>query len=295
MGLEKSVEERVKDMLVKRFSLQEVHSYLWQYHDEYKKLGMEVEDNVKILNAANPNLQTLRRSIVPTQLCQVKVNTGYAPAFGLFEIGRVVNGLKEDGLCDEQKKLTITLFSKNESLKELYFRLRDMLAVVVDEIKHKALSFRPMEATHSYQHPKNLNAILCDDVVLGEIGVVYPAVSKKIDKKASIVYAELDVLALSKLADAGIRYEETSKYPGMEVDLTFLSETYAPIRDAIAAANSPLLKKVRLVGTYADENGASITVRLTFSCMDRTLTGEEVHRVTDTIIETLATQGVRLK
>jgi hypothetical protein len=29
--------------------------------------------------------------------------------------------------------------------------------------------------------------------------------------------------------------------------------------------------------------------------MDRTLTGEEVHRVTDTIIETLAAQGVRLK
>ena len=295
MGLEKSVEERVKDLLVKRFSLHEVHSYLWQYHDEYKKLGMEVEDNVKILNAANPNLQTLRRSIVPTQLCQVKVNTGYSSAFGLFEIGRVVNGLKADGLCDEQKKLTVTLFSKNESLKELYFRLRDMLAVMVDEIKHKALSFRPMEATHSYQHPKNLNAILCDDVVLGEIGVVYPAVSKKIDKKASIVYAEIDVLALSKLADAGIRYEETSKYPGMEVDLTFLSETYAPIRDAIAAANSPLLKKVRLVGTYADENGASITVRLTFSCMDRTLTGEEVHLVTDTIIETLAAQGIRLK
>ncbi len=295
MGLEKSVEERVKDMLVKRFSLHEVHSYLWQYHDEYKKLGIEVEDNVKILNAANPNLQTLRRSIVPTQLCQVKVNTGYAPTFGLFEIGRVVNGLKADGLCDEQKKLTITLFSKNESLKDLYFRLRDMIAVVVDEIKHKALTFRPMEATHSYQHPKNLNAIVCDDVVLGEIGVVYPAVSKKIDKKASIVYAEIDVLALSELKDAGIRYEETSKYPGMEVDLTFLSDTYAPIRDAIATANSPLLKKVRLVGTYADENGASITVRLTFSCMDRTLTGEEVHQVTDTVIETLAAQGIRLK
>ena len=191
--------------------------------------------------------------------------------------------------------LAITLFSKNESLKDLYFRLRDMLAVVADELKHKTLSFRPMEATHSYQHPKNLNAVLCDDVVLGEIGVVYPAVSKKIDKKASIVYAEIDIPALSRIADAGIRYEETSKYPGMEVDLTFLSETYAPIRDAIAAANSPLLKKVRLVGTYADENGASITVRLTFSCMDRTLTGEEVHQVTDTVIETLAAQGIRLK
>jgi phenylalanyl-tRNA synthetase beta chain len=292
---EKSMEDNLKDILVKRFSLHELHSYVWAYHDEYKKLGMEVEDNVKILNATNPNLETLRRSIVPTQLCQVKLNTGYAPEFGVFEIGRVVKGLKDNGLCDERKLLAITLFSKTASVKELYFRLRDMLAVAVSEFKHQELSFRAIEASHSYQHPKNLNAILCDDVVLGEIGVVYPAVSKKIDKKASIVYAEIDVLALSKLADAGIRYEETSKYPGMEVDLTFLSETYAPIRDAIAAANSPLLKKVRLVGTYADENGASITVRLTFSCMDRTLTGDEVHKVTDTIIETLAAQGIRLK
>ena len=232
---------------------------------------------------------------MPTQLCQLKGNTGYAPEFGLFEVGRVVSGVKADGLCDEHKKLCVTLFSKTKELKDLYFQLRDMICVAVDELKHNSLTFSALEASHSYQHPKNLNAILCDDVVLGEIGVVYPAVSKKIDKKASIVYAEIDVLALSKLADAGIRYEETSKYPGMEVDLTFLSETYAPIRDAIAAANSPLLKKVRLVGTYADENGASITVRLTFSCMDRTLTGEEVHRVTDTIIETLAAQGIRLK
>ena len=102
MEPEKSTESQIKDILVKRFGLHELHSYLWQYADEYKKLGMEVVDNVKILNATNPNLETLRRSIVPTQLCQVKYNTGYAPEFGVFEIGRVVKGLKADGMCDEK-------------------------------------------------------------------------------------------------------------------------------------------------------------------------------------------------
>ena len=294
MAAEKSVEENLKDLLVKRFSLHELHSYVWAYHDEYKKLGMDVEDNVKILNATNPNLETLRRSIVPTQLCQVKLNTNY-PDFGVFEIGRVVRGLKADGLCDERKMLCVTLFSKNESLKDLYFRLRDMIAVSVSELKHKDISFRRMEASHSYQHPKNLNAIVCADVVLGEIGIVHPAVSKKIDKKAAIVYAELDVVALSKIAADGIHYEEASKYPGMEVDLTFLSETYAPIRDAIAAANSPLIKKVGVVYIYAGEEGTAITVRLTFTCMDRTLTREEVQTVTDGIIADLASKNIRLK
>ena len=108
METEKSVEDNLKDILVKRFALHELHSYVWAYYDEFKKLGIEVSDNVKILNATNPNLETLRRSIVPTQLCQVKVNTGYASDFGVFEIGRVVEGLKEDGLCNERKKLAIT-------------------------------------------------------------------------------------------------------------------------------------------------------------------------------------------
>lgn len=294
MATEKSIEENLKDLLVKRYSLHELHSYVWVYHDEYKKLGIDIEDNVKILNATNPNLETLRRSIVPTQLCQVKLNTSY-PDFGVFEIGRVVRGLKEDGLCDEHKLLTITLFSKTESLKDLYFRLRDMIAVAVNELKHKELSFRGIVASHSYQHPKNLNAIVCDDVVLGELGIVHPAVSKKIDKKAAIVYAELDVLMLSQIIDADIHYEEASKYPSMEVDLTFLSDSYAPIQTAISTVNSPLIKKVRVNDIYSGEDGAAITVRLTFTCMDRTLTREEVQAVTDKIITALASNNIRLK
>ena len=295
MEQEKSMEDNLKDILVKRFSLHELHSYVWAYHDDYRKLGMEVEDNVKILNATNPNLETLRRSIVPTQLCQVKLNTAYAPEFGVFEIGRVVLGVKDDGLCDERKRLAITLFSKTASVKELYFRLRDMIAVAVSEFKHKELTFAPMEATHSYQHPKNLNAVICDGTVLGEMGIVHPTVSQKIDKKAAIVYAELDVLTMSKLDNAGIHYEEASRYPGMEVDLTFLSGSFAPIQAAITAANSPLIKKVKVIDVYSGEGGNSITVRLTFSCMDRTLTREEVQQVTDGIIADLSAKGISLK
>lgn len=294
IAVEKSLEENLKDLLVKRYSLHELHSYVWAYHDEYKKLGMEVESNVKILNATNPNLETLRRSIVPTQLCQVKLNTSY-PDFGVFEIGRVIRGLKEDSLCDEHKMLTITLFSKTEPLKSLYFKLRDMIAVAVNELKHKELSFRGIAATHSYQHPKNLNAIVCNDVVLGEIGIVHPSVSKKIDKKAAIVYAELDVEMLSQIVDAGIHYEEASKYPSMEVDLTFLSDSYAPIQTAISAANSPLIKNVRVIDIYSGEDGVAITVRLTFTCMDRTLTREEVQAITEKIIANLACSNIRQK
>ena len=292
---EKTVEDRIKDILVKRFSLHEVHSYIWAYYDEYKALGLAVEDNVKLLNATNPNIETLRRSMIPTQLCQVRGNTAFAPSFGIFEIGRTVDGLDENGMCREYKKLAITLFSKTDSTETLYLSLRDMLAVLAADIKHKPLSFAAAEASHDYQHPRNLNTVLCDGVALGELGVVHPTVAKKIDKKAAIVYAEIDVRAFSEIADAGIVYREPSRFPGMEVDLSFVSETYAPIGAAIEAANCPWIQDVDVVDTYRDESGKSITVRLVFSDDQRTLKREEVMEVADQIIESLSKQNIALK
>ncbi|MBR5536160.1 MAG: phenylalanine--tRNA ligase subunit beta [Clostridia bacterium] len=292
---EKTMEEKIKDILVKRFSLHELHSYVWAYYDEYKDLGIEIEDNIKLVNATNPNIETIRKTIIPTQLCQVKSNTSYAPAFGVFEVGRVINGLKEDGLCKEEKKLCITLFDKTKSVEELYIYLRDILAVVTDDLRHATLTFEKTEAVHSYKHPRNLNAIYLNGVKLGEMGVVHPTVSKKIDKKASIVFAEIDVTAFSGEQNNSIKYQEPSKYPEMEIDVTFISDKYAPIGKAIEEANCPLIKSVKLLDTYVDDSGKSITVRILFSHSERTLTKEEVMEVVDSIIAALEAQGIPMK
>lgn len=293
--LEKSVEDLIKDVLVKRYSLHEVHSYIWAYADEYKKLGIEIEDNIKILNATNPNIETIRKSIVPTQLCQLKVNTGYAKEFGIFEVGRVALGIKEDGLVDERKMLTASLFSRDKDLETLYFDAVNMIATLSDDIKHKKITLVAAEATKNYIHPKNYNAITCDGVTLGYIGIVHPTVAKKIDKKASMVFFELDVVKFAEIGKADIKYEETSKFPSIDVDLTFVTDTYKPIADAIAKVNSELIKREKLVGTYADETGKSITVRLTFSHGERTLTKDEVMAIVDEIIAILKDSGIELK
>ncbi len=295
MSEEKTVEDKIKDILVKRFSLYELHSYVWAYYDDYKALGIEVEDNIKLINATNPNIETIRKSIVPTQLCQVRTNTAFAPDFGVFEIGRTVDGLDENNLCAEHKKLCVTLFSKTKSAETLYFELAKILSVLADDVKHKSLAFAPMTAIHSYQHPRNLNAVSCDGVTFGEIGLVHPAVSKKIDKKAAIVYAEIDVQAFAQIVDAGIHYKEPSRFPGMEIDLSFVSETFAPIGKAIEAADSPLIQKVEVVDTYRDAAGKSITTRLTFSHPEKTLTRDEVMGVVDEIIAALAKENIALK
>lgn len=296
-SIEKTVEDKIKDLLVKRFSLHELHSYVWSYYDELKAIGLDADGVIKLDGATNPNIETIRRSIIPTQLCQVKSNTSFALRFGIFEIGRVVTGLDENNNCIEKKKLAITLFSKIAPVSVLFYKLRDILEIMSDDIKHKPLSFEAKQAEYPYQHPVNLNRVFCDGVEIGEIGIVYPTVQKKIDKKASIVYAEIDVEAFANIENASIQYIEPSRFPEMEIDLSFISKTFAPISIAIAEAKSPLVKNVYVTDIYEDENDGSksITTRIVFAHPERTLTKEEVTEVTDKIIATLKEKGIELK
>ena len=292
---EKTDEDKIKDLLVKRYSLHELHSYVWGYYDELKAIGLDVEGEIKLINATNPNIETIRNSMIPTQLCQVKSNTSYSADFGIFEIGRVVTGIDENGLCIEKKKLGITLFSKVKPLSVLYFELRDIINVIADDLKHKAVSYKAKEASHPFQHPRNLNAAICDGKEIGEIGLIHPTVAKKIDKKAAIVYAELDITELAKIENASIKYEEPSKFPTIEIDLSFITKRFEPVEKAIKSADSPLIKSIEVTDVYEEEGEKSITTRIVFSHPEKTLKREEVQEVADKIINDLKAHGIELK
>ena len=291
-------EEKIKDILVKRYNLHELHSYVWAYYDELKALGIEVEDNIKLLNATNPNIETIRNSMIPTQLCQIKTNVGYAPAFGIFEIGRVVTGMTEDNLCVEKKMLAITLYSKTEDVKELYFKLRDMLAVLTDDIKHRTLSFAEAAPAHGYEHPINLNTILLDGSAIGKIGIVHPTVGKKIDKKAAVVFAEVDMQAFADVTNASIVYAEPSKFPPMDYDISVVIPNgvlFADMAKCWENEGKGILQSAKPVDSYDTESFHSETIRFEFSSNERTLSSAEVQAIMDNIVANLAKLDVKLR
>ncbi len=294
----KSDEEKIKDMLVKRYNLHEVHSYVWAYNDEQKSLGIPVEENVRLANATNPNIETIRRSIIPTQLCQVKANTRFAPDFGIFEIGRIVDGLDKDNKCVEKKKLAITLYSKSQDIKGLYFKLRDIIATITDDLKHREVSFVTAQASHAYEHPVNLNNVIIDGKNLGTMGIVHPVIGRKIDKKANIVFAELDIETFASVENNSIIYDEPSKFPPMTYDLSLdLNEgtLYSNLKECWKGIGQEILKNTRIVDTYDTEEIHSMTIRFEFSSNERTLSSAEVQEIMDKIIENLKEIGVNLR
>ncbi|WP_405346764.1 phenylalanine--tRNA ligase subunit beta [Ruminococcus sp.] len=291
----KKDEDNVKDILVKHFNLHELHSYVWNYVDELKELGIKNEGVIKLANASNPNIETIRKTMIPTQLCQVRANLGYAPEFGIFEVGRVVTGMTSDNLCIEEKHLGITLYRKGQNVREQYFEMKAIIETLVDELKHKAVSFEKLEPEFDFEHPVNLNAVIVDGNVIGKIGLIHPSVMKKLDKRATVVFAEIDMDKFAAIGNYSIHYVGPSKFPAIEIDLSFLSSRFAPIKKAIENAACELIKNVDVIDIYEAEENSSIAVRLTFSDNTRTLTKEEVTAVTDGIINDLEKVGILLK
>ena len=59
---------------------------------------------------------------------------------------------------------------------------------------------------------------------------------------ASIVFAEIDIQEFAQIANSSINYEEPSKYPAMEIDLSFVTDKFAPIKAAIEDSMINLVK-----------------------------------------------------
>ncbi len=291
----KKDEDNVKDILVKHFNLHELHSYVWNYADELKELGIENIGEIKLMNASNPNIETIRKTMIPTQLCQVKSNLGWADEFGIFEVGRVVKGLDSENLCIEEKKLGITLYKKGSDVRGLYFKMKAIVETLVDELKHKDVQYSKAEPGFDFEHPVNLNNVIVDGENIGRIGLIHPSVMKKLDKRACVVFAEIDMDKFAAVENASIHYEEPSKFPSIEIDLSFLTSRFAPVSKAIENAACELIKSVEVIDIYEAGDASSIAVRLTFSDNSRTLTREEVTAVSDGIVADLEKDGIMLK
>ena len=286
-----------KDILVEKYKLHEVHSYIWCDAKKYKELNIEIEDNVKLINAMNPDNIVLRNCMIPTLLTFTNENKTYAPDFGIFEIARVVDGKKENGECNERKKLGVVLFSRTKTEKELYFKLRDIVMDLAASIKHVPFTFKNTEVSHNWQHPKNTADILLGGEKIGFINTLHPAVLTKIDKKASIVACEIDMDAFADTQKAPIKYQEPSKFPGIDIDLS-LDVTGGKQFSDIEKTwenKTELLKNVSLIDIYEDGGKKSITVRLSFVSAEKTLSKAEVQDIVDSITADMAKIGVNLK
>ena len=295
----KSDEDRMKDILVKSYRLHEVHSYIWSDSKKNAELGIKTPENVKIINAQTPDHACLRVSMIPTLLSFVKENRTYADSYGIFEIGHTVEGLRADGNCDEQNKLGVALYSKVESEEALFMRARDAVLELCADILHKRAEFVSAECDYEFEHPVNSFDIVVDGVKIGYISVPHPTVLENIDKKCAVAFFEISTEKFAKTAPALTKYQEPSKFPAIDIDITFTADigaiVFSELESLAKAAAGDLLADMIVKDIYTADGTAAITLRFAFVSRERTLTKQELTPVTDAVIAALDGAGLKLK
>ncbi len=294
----RSQSNEMKDILVKHYNLHEVHSYIWCDVRKYKKLGIEVEENVKVLNIESSDNGTIRNSMIPTLLNAVSENKDFSESFGIFEIGRVADGVKADGTANEKRRLGIVLFDKNVSEKDLFYKAVSIVNEIFLQIKHKAPVLSKVQPTHAWQHPKNTANITCDGVSLGSINTLHPSNAQKLDKNGVAVCIEIDVDDFITVNGNNISFEEPSSQQSTYYDLSLVMKegvTFAQLSECWNALNLDELNSVKVIDTYEKDGVNSLTVRLLFSAKDRTLEMDEVQGWIDTILANLKNIGIELR
>ncbi len=298
--VQKTEEDRIKDILVKSYRLHEVHSYIWSDSKKNSELGIATDETVKIINAGTPDHAYIRRSMIPTLLSFVKENRTYADDFGIFEIGHTVNGFLDNGYCKEEKMLGVALYSKTASEESLFLSAADMAIEICDDIFHISPEFVSEEQVSGYEHPVNTYSIVIEGKAVGRLSVPHPTVLENIDKRSAVAFFEMSTDALATVSGKKLAYKEPSKFPAIEIDITFNADIgaidFARVERESFGAAGEILSSVLLKDTYTSEDGqSSITLRFAFISPERTLTKQELAPATEKIVSALSSIGMTLK
>ena len=294
----KSHEDRMKDILVSSYRMHEVHSYIWSDVQKNRELGITTPENVKVINAQTPDHQYIRISMLPTLLSFTKENKSYRDSFGIFEIGHTVDGLKENGECNELKNLGAVFFSHDEGEEALFIKARDAVRELCTSLLHKSPTFESREARFDFEHPVNTFNINIDGKAVGYICALHPTVSANVDKKCSLSCFEIVLESFSATEAAAIKYSEPSKFPAIDIDLTFNARVAGLNFDALLAtakSASSLLSAVTVKDVYGEGEVVALTLRFTFVSNERTLTKQELSDEVKNISDAFAAFDLAVK
>lgn len=291
-------DNEIKDILVKKYSFHEVNSYIWCDGRKFKKIGIDVEDNVKVLNIENSENGVLRNSMLPTLLVMAQENKDFADNYGIFEIGRVVEGTDENGRCRERKHLGAVIYDKSGNEKAIYLKAVEIINCIISQTKQAKAQFCKIAPEHAWQHPKNTAEILVNGTKVGVLCALHPANRSKLDKTAAAVCFEFDMDVFSGVNANAINFREPSSQQSTYYDLSLVpsGETrYSDLAVCWESLGIDELESAKVIDTYQKDKIKSITVRLVFAAMNRTLEMEEVQGWIDSIIANLGKIGVTLR
>lgn len=273
--------------------LYEIYTYTFTSPSIFDKLNIpsdsELRNTVKITNPLGEDTSIMRTTTISSMLDILSRNYNQRiPYAKLFEIGKVFIPTGEE-LPDELKKVTMGIYGDNADFYDIKGVCEALFeALNVNKVKYEAVSDNPTF------HPGRCASVKVGGKILGIIGEIHPAVSRKYGLDTPVYIAELDFEKLFKSINVAIKFKELPKYPAVTRDIAMLVDktvSVAEIEEVIVKAGGAMLEGIKLFDVYEgkqiEEGKKSVAYSATFRASDRSLTGEEVQTTFDKILKKL--------
>jgi len=245
----------------------------------------DAADSLAIRNPMNKELGLMRRSLLPCFLNVKRHNEAHGtPAIAIFEITRIF--LPHHGAKLPEEKQVVALLADGDFLE-----LKGILQALFTALKTwDRVAFAPID-TPLFQHAA---AMTCDEIPLGQIGVISENIAREFDLRSRPAYAEIDFAALVKAAADTVKYKPLPRFPSVERDLCIVLDAGIPwdkVENLVAWSGIQILDNVQLIDVYSGKQlpagKKSFAFRVTYRSDDSTLTSDQVASAQDFIITRL--------
>ncbi|MBD2751536.1 phenylalanine--tRNA ligase subunit beta [Spirosoma validum] len=232
------------------------------YHDAIRP--SLTGDDVTLLNPLSEELSVMRQSLLFSSLETLIYNANRRQKdLKFFEFGKVYHKVKlEDGATKyvEKMRLSIAMLGNQEAESWLqkgqpvaYHDLATAVQRILNLFRIKSFDTQPADST-LFQYGITY---VVNKKPLVSLGLVQPKLTKLVDLKQPVFYADFDWQALLKLATNKARYEEVSRFPEVRRDLSLVLDkgvTFEQISRLARQTERKLLRTINVFDVYEGEN-----------------------------------------
>lgn len=289
----------------------EVLTYSFAHGNLLRKAGQDPAQAYQLSNALSPDLQYYRVSLTPSLLDKIHPNikAGHGQ-FALFEIGKAhILGKEEDGLPAEFERLALVFAADEKAAGGYagapYFQARvyaqQILEVfgLTEETVFEPLDSNDPDIAATYYEPGRAAIVRMSGTTIGRIGEYKASVRKAFKLPAFTAGFEFGLAPLLAQASGNVaagRYRSLPRFPKVEQDVClrvpataaygsvfgFIQKSLQESRPAHTYMN---LAPIDIYQRPDDKEYKQITLRLSLTSYERTLTDEEVSKLLDHVAE----------
>jgi phenylalanyl-tRNA synthetase beta chain len=269
----------------------EVSNYSFISEEEASRLGLAIEDHVRVLNPIAAGQELLRASLLPGIHRNIVENAKHFDRFRIFEAGHEIH--KGEGeKPDERPHLMAALFSKEGDGASGLLELKRTV-----ECLAPGLHVRPATPC-SWEHPARCAELWWNGREFGRLAELHPSLVES--GRASVL--DIDLRLLQELTPARPSFKPVPRFPTSAFDLSVIAdarELAGTLELEIRRFAGDLAESIEYVREYQGEQvpagKKSVSFRVVASAPDRTLSSNEITGLRDQIIEGLNSLGFELR